>query len=78
MGIFVVNKSIREILQKYDCNCKNCDNSFISYSKYYNGDTLFCSMTLDNCCDETHGKFLCFNYTPKEGFINISAKGKNT
>lgn len=34
-------------------------------------------MTLDNCCDETHGKFLCFDYTPKEGFINISVTPLN-
>lgn len=77
MGLLMMNKSIREILQKYDCNCKNCDNSFTLYSKYYNGDTIFCGMTLDNCCDETHGKFLCFNYTPKEGFINISVTPLN-
>lgn len=68
----MANKSIREVLQNQGCSCKNCDNLFISYSKYYNGDALFCSMTLDNCCDETHGKFLCFDYIPKEGFINIS------
>lgn len=66
----MINKSIKEILREHGCSCKNCDNSL--YSKYYNGGTLFCSMTLDNYCDETHGEFLCFDYIPKEEFINIS------
>lgn len=35
------------------------------------------SSVVASLCVEAHGKFLCFDYTPKEGFINISVTPLN-
>lgn len=67
-----MNKSVREILKESGCNCRNCKSSSIEYSKYNNGDTLFCNITLDNCHDSTHGDYLCFDYIPKSELMNLS------